>query len=317
MSHQTAALAPVPSPDPAIPVAYLMDRWLSGRKATTLRTYQQSLADFGSFLGMPSGAACRAILSRTQGAANALAMEYRDHLQDRGLAPATVNLRLAALRSLVRLARILGLVSWTLEVEGPKSQPLRDTRGPGLDGTRALLRVVQERGDAKGARDTAIVRCLFDLALRRGELVSLDLEHLDLEAGTVSILGKGRRERQLLTLPAPTRAALESWLDHRGREPGPLFPSFDRAGKGSGRIDPGTVNHILRVAGKRAGLSRRVRPHGLRHAAITAALDAGLPLRDAQRYARHADPRTTALYDDNRQDLAGRAASLVAAGLDG
>ncbi len=51
-----------------------------------------------------------------------------------------------------------------------------------------------------------------------------------------------------------------------------------------------------------------MRPHGVRHTAITALLDTGLGLRDVQRFSRHADVRTLAVYDDNRTDIAGRVA---------
>ena len=60
-----------------------------------------------------------------------------------------------------------------------------------------------------------------------------------------------------------------------------------------------------------AKISGRVRPHGLRHTAITALLDAGAGLREAQRFSRHADPRTLMRYDDNRSDIAGEMARRV------
>ena len=59
---------------------------------------------------------------------------------------------------------------------------------------------------------------------------------------------------------------------------------------------------VARIA-KAAGIPRHVSPHSLRHAAITNALDAGVPLRDAQILARHADPRTTEHYDRARGNL--------------
>lgn len=311
--EQATMPALIRSPDHSPP---LLDLFLAGKKPSTLRNYRTSLEAFRAFLRVETvGEACQALLSQGPGHGNALALGFRNHLRDRGLSPGTVNVRLAALRSVVKLARTLGMVSWHLEVSGVKTKSFRDTRGPGTGGTQAVLHLLRGRGDAKGSRDAALLRCLFDLALRRGEAVALDLEHVDLQAGTVSILGKGREDRELLTLPEPTRRALQKWLFHRGWEPGPLFTNFDRAGKG-GRLTGRSVARILKAAGEAAGLSRPVRPHGLRHAAITAALDAGLPLRDAQRYARHADPRTTTIYDDNRLDLAGKAAATVAAGLD-
>jgi integrase/recombinase XerC len=71
------------------------------------------------------------------------------------------------------------------------------------------------------------------------------------------------------------------------------------------------VAHILAVLGERAKIGGRVRPHGLRHTAITALLDAGAGLREAQRFSRHADPRTLMRYDDNRSDIGGAMARVV------
>ena len=87
------------------------------------------------------------------------------------------------------------------------SEPYRDTRGPGHSGVRLLLERLATPRDAKGTRDTAIVRLLYDLGLRRGEVVSLRVTDVDLEAGTVAVMGKDRTERVPLTLPRKTREA--------------------------------------------------------------------------------------------------------------
>ena len=85
--------------------------------------------------------------------------------------------------------------------------------------------------------------------------------------------------------------------------------SPDRAVKG-GRLTGRLVARILGDAGERAGVGR-VRPHGLRHTSITAALDAGADIRTVQKHSRHRDIRTLTLYDDNRTDMAGQVATLV------
>jgi integrase/recombinase XerC len=79
--------------------------------------------------------------------------------------------------------------------------------------------------------------------------VTLDLEHLDLERGRISVKGKGRAERGWLSLPTPTRHALDEWLEVRGLQPGPLFTNVDRAHKGSGRLTPQSVYRIVRSLG--------------------------------------------------------------------
>ena len=75
-------------------------------------------------------------------------------------------------------------------------------------------------------------------------------------------------------------------------------------GHGRGRAGP--------TARARAGIAKRVGPHTLRHAFITAALDAGVPLRDVQEAASHADPRTTIRYDRARASLDRHATYIVA-----
>ena len=126
----------------------------AGSRERTFRAYRDDLADFTRFLGSATlEEAARSLLAAGLGAANATVLRYRAHLLERGLAPASVNRHLAALRSLVKLARTLGLVGWTLEVPGVKAEAYRDTGGPGLTGVRSLVDALDARQDSKGARD--------------------------------------------------------------------------------------------------------------------------------------------------------------------
>lgn len=145
---------------------------------------------------------------------------------------------------------------------------------------------------------------------RRGEAVELDREHVDLSSGTVQVRGKGRRQRDALRLPEPTADALRAWLTWRGDGPGALFTSLDPASRGH-RLTGHSVYRMIRRLGDRLGL--RARPHGLRHAAITEALDLTHgDARAVRRFARHASLDTVLVYDDNRRDLGGQVARLVA-----
>ena len=71
---------------------------------------------------------------------------------------------------------------------------------------------------------------LHGLGLRRGEIEGIDTGHVDLKGGTLSVLGKGRTEREPMTLPLNAKQALEAWLAVRGTEDGkaPLFIALDR-----------------------------------------------------------------------------------------
>ena len=292
--------------------APLIEAFFAGRNERTLAAYRSDLDAFRLFVGQSTlGDAARLLLGAGHGEANAIAHAFRAHMVERRLAPASINRRLAALRSLVRLANTLGMVPWQLMVENTRGEAYRDTRGPGRDGFRTLHDRGQLRTDAKGLRDVAILRLLHDLGLRRGEVVGLDLEHVDLEGDRLFIKGKGRTQLEPVTMPEPTKAAVVSWMKARGEEAGALFINYDRAGKGSGRLTGAAVYHIVATLGQSAGMT--VRPHGLRHSAITAALDlTNGDVRAVQRFSRHKDVRVLNRYDDNRRDIAGEVAKMVA-----
>lgn len=301
----------------------LIQRFLAGRRPNTRAAYASDLRCFAAWslqLGRPArlvtdletAEALRRLLRAGAGPANGLILDHLNQLRQEGRSAATLNRRLAALRALVRLARLLGAVSWSLEVPGEALEAYRDTSGPGLGAVRRLLGAIEGVG-AKAARDRAIIRLLWDLGLRRGEVVSLDLEHLDSERGRLAVLGKRRSGREWETLPPESLAALSMWLGWRGSEPGPLFLNLDRAGKGS-RLTTTSVYRMIRARGKAAGVE--VRPHGIRHSAITTVLDlSGGNVRAAQRFSRHRDLATLLRYDDSREDLAGQMARLAAAAL--
>jgi integrase/recombinase XerC len=233
---------------------------------------------------------------------------------DVGLTPATINRRLAAIRSALKLARTLGLTAWAPEIRGLKVEAYRDTTGPGVAGTRAMLVEARTQAPLKAARDVALIRLMFDLGLRRGEVTGLDLEDLEVSERRLWIRGKGRAQKEARTLPETTLASLTIWTEIRCQ----VVSSTEQAmfvglaGRARGRRLTGRgLHHVIAELGAAVGL--RTRPHGLRHASITAALDANNgDVRAVQLHARHADPQTTMRYDDNRQDLAGRVATSLA-----
>lgn len=292
------------------PAERLVRAFLAGRNPETLRAYGNDLGDFAAFVGAPDvNAAADLLLKRGHGEGNELALAYRSHLVEKKLAAATINRRLAALRSLVKLGRTLGVVPWTLEVANAKAQPYRDTKGPGRLGFVALLAELRGRTDAKAKRDRVILRLLYERALRSIEVRRLDLADADLEAGVLQILGKGRSAKEPVTLAPPTVAALREWIAVRGQEAGPLFVNLDHAHKRQ-RLSSTAVYDVVRQLGEAAGI--RARPHGLRHAAITEALDRGTDVRAVQRFSRHRDLRILLVYDDNRADLGGEVTKAIA-----
>ncbi|MHB8873723.1 MAG: tyrosine-type recombinase/integrase [Myxococcaceae bacterium] len=291
----------------------LLEAFLESLSEDTRRAYAADLRDFAAFIGASDPvAAAERLFAQGHGEANALVFEYRLHLTKRGMRPASINRHIASIGSLVNAARITGRISWTLEVPRLKTRSYRDTRGPGRSGFLALLAKLAGRTDAKSVRDRAIVRLMFERALRVSEVRGIDLADLDFERDRISILGKGRTEKEFVTLAPPTIAALREWLAIRGTAPGPVFCTLRsyRGVRAGHRLTRMALYKVVRKLGEAIGI--RARPHGLRHAAITDALDHGQSIRSVQRFARHLSLQTLLIYDDNRSDLGGDVARAIA-----
>ena len=142
--------------------------------------------------------------------------------------------------------------------------------------------------------------------LRVSEATGAKIDALGIERGhrTLTILRKGGK---IVTMPLAPRTARAVDLAVGERLDGPILVD----GHGD-RLDRHAAGRIVRRIARRAGIDKRVGPHTLRHAFITAALDAGVPLRDVQEAASHADPRTTMRYDRGRQSLDRHATYIVA-----
>ena len=109
-----------------------------------------------------------------------------------------------------------------------------------------------------------------------------------------------------IPLASRTGRRLDLYIDERTT--GPIF-----LGANGQRMDRYAADRTVKRLSKRAGITKRISPHSLRHSFITAALDASVPLRDVQQAASHADPRTTMRYDRARQSLDRHATYIVAA----
>jgi integrase/recombinase XerD len=105
-----------------------------------------------------------------------------------------------------------------------------------------------------------------------------------------------RKGGKVVTIPLAPRTARAIDLAIGERSDGPIFLAPDGR-----RLDRHGAGRIVRRIARQAGITKAVGPHTLRHAFITAALDAGVPLRDVQEAASHADPRTTMRYDNSRE----------------
>lgn len=304
---------------PAAPLgpADVRSYFLAGRAPSTRAAYASDLQHFARWRGLEIDQALSDFLTGSAAQAHATALGWLQAMTEAKLAPATVARRLASLRSFVELAAQLGVVTWTLLLKAPKVEPFRDTRGPGREEVRKLMNHCGE--GLEGVRNRALIVVFLGCGLRRNELALLRLRDYSRETGRIFVRGKGKGgEGKWLSLPAESSELLDRWLCESRQiacgeigplereDDEPLFHSLERRERLSGE----GIRYILNVVGKRAGV--KIRPHGLRHAAITAVLEeTGGNIRVAQSFSRHADPRTVLKYDDNRKDLGGEAAKIA------
>jgi integrase len=307
----------------------ILRAWFEGKADHTIRSYRHDLEDFAQYFSRAVGVSpiltvnesLSWLFKQSSPSAHEIVLGFRGYLQGAHLSAASINRHLATLRSVSKLARMLGTVNggWYLEVPSVKAEKRRDTRGPTVNDVRRMLEATS--GDTEGeTRDYAIVLVFFCLGLRVSELCGLNLEDTDLARGTTWIKGKGRREKELVPLPAPVVDALRRYLAFRGSTPGPLFQTRGQRGKRlDGHLETRSVLRIVRELGQRVDL--HVWCHSLRHTSITQAAElgqkAGLGLDKIRAHSRHRSIATLMLYVDEheRQQTQATLADLVAGSL--
>jgi site-specific recombinase XerD len=229
---------------------------------------------------------------------------YVRSLEDHGYARSTNGRRLSTVASFYRWCTDEELLARNPAANVRRPKISQDSTTLGLD-RQELGQFLVEAGLA-GGRDHALA-CLLGLnGLRVSEACNADIENLGFERGhhTLLVDRKGGK-RALIPLAPRTYRAVALTIDER--EAGPILLG------NKGRLDRFEAYRIVRRLAKQAGIAHKVHPHCLRHAFITAALDAGVPLRDVQEAASHSDPRTTSRYDRHRVSLDRHAAYTVAA----
>ncbi|OKH29951.1 hypothetical protein NIES2119_31770 [[Phormidium ambiguum] IAM M-71] len=286
------------------------------RSSNTKRAYATDLGYFFQFAygSKPTPEMVKAFLSLSRRQAVSLVLQWKASMMSASLAEATVNRRLAAIKSLVRFAHEkFDACEWTLDaVKGERVESYRDTTGIGPNDYRRVISLC-DRTTVQGKRDYAILRLLWDNALRRGEICQLDVRDFDAARNQLWILGKGRGDqKELIDLASPTAVAVLDWVEHSQLDAdAPLFVSLAFASVGH-RLTGEAIRLIVVGYCQRAGVSKVMSPHRVRHSSITASLDAGLDVRKVQKLSRHKSIETLLKYDDNRQRIQGEISDLLA-----
>ena len=271
--------------------------YLAGYSGLTRQAYELDLRQYASW--------CQQHHLRLFGARRADIECFARDLEARGRARATVTRRLCT---------IAGFYRYAVEEELLDHSPAAHVRRPRLDyESHAAALDRNEVGALLVAvglgppAEHALISLLALNGLRVSEATGADIEALGIERGhrTLVVTRKGGK---VVTIPLAPRTARAIDLAIGERCAGPVFLAPDGR-----RLDRHGAARIVRQAARRAGITKPVGPHTLRHAFITAALDAGVPLRDVQEAASHADPTTTMRYDRARASLDRHATYIVAA----
>jgi len=176
-----------------------------------------------------------------------------------------------------------------------------DVSGLKIEELNALRNFNSSKSDFVRLRDRAIVEMLFSTGLRVSELCDLDLENVNLSAREFSIVGKGKKIRTVFLTPRAVEV-LKKYLDTRTDNFAPLFINF-RAARTTKilevskvRLTRTAVEVMIRDRGRRAGITRPVTPHRLRHTFATMLLRNGADLRSVQELLGHSNIATTQIY---------------------
>ena len=264
-----------------------------GRSEHTVRAYESDVSKLLDY-ALASGA------HSLQDLDLGILRGWLGELSAEGQARATLARRAATARSFANWALREELIpeNPALRLKAPKKEKTLPgvLRSSQLEELFESLKAAAAEGEPVALRDRAMVELLYATGIRVGELSGLDVDDLDPDRRTLTVIGKGNKER---TVPygLPAAMAVDDWL-RRGR---PALATADSGpalflGKRGRRVDQRQVRSV--VAALLAALpdTSASGPHALRHSAATHLLDGGADLRAVQEILGHSSLATTQLY---------------------
>ena len=275
-----------------------------GRSLKTVKNYDHYLSRFGDFAKIKG-------VHFVNDISDSLMREYRLYLNrlevytrpgtDREtLKKKTQNYHLIALRSFFKYLRKRSIKSYNPELIELAKVGERMPDFMTSDDLARLLSVAQKATSLSELRDKAILELLFSTGLRVSELCSLS-RYIDLTRDEYSIRGKGEKVR-VVFFSEEAKDAIREYLEKRTDADDALFINL---GKNAGsiqkaqrslRLTPRSVQRIVDGYARKAGITKNVTPHKLRHSFATDLLQNGADLRAVQMMLGHANISTTQIY---------------------
>jgi len=290
----------------------LISTALSLKAKSTQKAYRYAYKGYCEWMSMGPEQAMIELLSLGRGQANLRIMDFMGYMKSQQKSSSTINARLAAIKHYLEVARMAGYIDWRLDVKSVKSSKKKKVSGPTPAQFAIIKQHVDQARSRKELRLKAMVYMLAFMGFRRNEVLSLDIEHLDLDNRKVHALRKGETERKWISVPEQTWSAIMEWLIARGNseDGGPLFINFDPTAEDP-RLGGDSLYRMIRELGKGCGVPN-LHPHAFRHFAVTEILEITDGNRHlAQRLSGHKDPRQIDNYDDERNDESLRAAQMI------
>ena len=230
--------------------------------------------------------------------------DYLSYVMEQGFVKASIARKLSAIRSFYRYLLREEIIS--TNPVATASSPKLDKRLPSFLTIDEVERLLEAPDPSKpqGQRDRALMELLYASGLRVSELVSLNLEQINLDSGEIRVRGKGDKERMVL-MGKPAARALSDYLSQgRLKLLGKKGTSALLLNPDGGRLSERRVQTILGKYANIAGIEKRVHPHMLRHTFATHLLDGGADLRVVQELLGHASLSSTQIYTHVTQSQA-------------
>lgn len=264
----------------------------------TKRAYETAMSEFFKWYGVE----LRPPFSK------AVVQAHKAYLEERGLSPASINIRLSALRKLATEAADNGLMAPELangivRVKGVKQRGVRLGNWLTVRQAEKLINA-PDISTLKGKRDRALLAVLLACGLRRSEATALNVEHVQQREGRwviVDLVGKHGRVRSV-PMPLWAKSAMDLWTEAAGTTEARVFRPINKGGRIWGQsLTSKVVAYVIRSYAAPLGL--KVAPHDLRRTYAKLAHQGGAALEQIQLSLGHASLLTTERYLGVKQDL--------------
>ena len=268
-------------------IRYFFEKYLVAERnfsSHTLRAYVRDILDFELFLQ-----------KKQQTFLNTDKYDIREFLEElnkKKLSKATVARKFTVLRSFYKFLVINNII---------KENPLEVMKGPKKDKKIPSFLTENEIQNLLSLqniklRDRAIIELLYSCGLRVGELTSLNIKNIDFISNTITVIGKGKKER-IIPIGDTCLTTIRNYINERyklGLSYNIESPVF--LNNNAKRLNQRTARRVLHKLSIKAGIKKKVSPHTLRHTFATHILDNGCDIRSVQEMLGHKNLSTTQIY---------------------